>query len=210
MDQQELDDWRDFCEGTKNFSAWHFSRIFMGIFYPSLNEIEREHLKQVFSYVPNSSRALEKILRIDMPADDRSDQEIIDLVLSDMRQVRRITTAPDILAAIDLGICEVISDEEQFRRVCVSSELGSDYIQNLCDAIGDDISRKSNDKKTYALHEAFYGIATDLHLQHALTADLIGSEIECDNYFELYLIGVDYVLTKNGALVINHRKHSSL
>ena len=205
MDQLELNDWRDFCEGTKPYPPEHFSRLFMEMFLDPPSERDRNNLRTVFSYVPNSSRTLEKMLRLDSRADDKSDQETTDLVIRDLREMRRIVADPQILACIDLGVSEIVADDTRFQQAR-ESLLNRKFVQAIADYFIEEMFRQPHNEKIIALSGAFYGLASDLHLQYALTADLLDSDVSCDNYFELYLIGVNYALDKNGALVINYRK----
>jgi hypothetical protein len=99
MDLQDLDDWRGFCECTRQFDPDHFSRMFMGLFTEdSRSERDRDDLRTAFGYVPNSTRTLEKMLSLDLRADDKDDQEITKLVIRDMTEMRRILDDPEILA----------------------------------------------------------------------------------------------------------------
>jgi hypothetical protein len=205
MDQQELKNWRDFCEGTNSYPPEHFSRIFMEMFLHPPSEKDRDDVRTVLSYVPNSFRTLDKMLRLDGRADDKSDPEITGLVIRDLKEMRRIIDNPEILTAMDLGVSEIIVDETRFRQA-FESPLNREFLQAIADYFIKEMFRQPNNEKISALNEAFYGLASDLHLQYALTADLLGSDVNCDNYFELYLIGVNYALDTNGALVINYRK----
>jgi hypothetical protein len=206
MDQQDLDDWRDFCENTKQFEEDHFSRMFMDLFSdPSRSRRDRDDLRTVFGYVPNSSRTLEEMLSLDVRADDKKDQEITDLVIRDLKEMRRILDEPEILAAIDLGVSEIVHDETRFQEAR-DSALNWTYGYAISAHFIDEMRRHPHGKEISALHEAFYGIASNVHLQTALTASLANSEINGDHYFELYRIGVDYALDTTGAVVINYRE----
>jgi hypothetical protein len=204
MDQQELKDWRDFCEGRKPYTPMMLSNMFMGMFAEPLSERDKNDLRTVFSYVPNSSRTLGKLLRIgEAHAEDKSDQEITNLVIRDLKEMRRIIDNPQILAAIELGVSEIVTDESRFLQV-FRAPLNVQFI----DALNDYDAKISADQdaKINVLTNAFYGIACNLHLQSALAADLVGSDVSFDNYFELYLVGADYALETNGALVFTYRK----
>lgn len=202
MDEQELKDWCDFCEGRKPYTPFMLSNIFMGMFV-ELNERDINNLRTMFSYVPNSSRTLEKLLRIGRRnrVDNRSEKHITDLVIRDLTEMRRIIDDPEILASVDMGVSEIVSDETQFRQV-FQAPLNVDFIDALADYFIE--VRPDDDKKISVLANAFYGIASNLHLQFALTASLLDIEISCDNYFELYLMGVDYALDTNGVLVFTY------
>jgi hypothetical protein len=201
MDPKELKDWCDFCEGRTPHEHGMFSSIFMEMFSEPLREADRNDLRKVFSYVPNSSRALEKMLRMDARADDKSEREIVDLVLRDVQEKRRIIDDPQFLAAMDKGVREIVVDASRFQEVAQEA-LNADFIQAVCDHVNE---IGPHNRILSELGNAFYYLAHDLHLQHALAADLINADINFDNYFELYMIGVDYALDSTGVLVINHQ-----
>lgn len=201
MDAKELKNWCDFCEGKKRFEHGTFSSMFMEMFSESLSDSDRKNLRKVFSYVPNSSRVLKKMLRMDDRAEDKTEQEIVDLVVRDLQEKRRFIDDPQLLAAMDKGVREIVVDDSRFREVFEAS-LNVDYLHSVCDHVNE-ISPDS--WITYELGNAFYYLAHNLHLQHALEADLINSDINFDNYFELYLVAVEYALDSSGVFVINHR-----
>src|ERR1035438_3956265 len=115
MDQQELKDWRDFCEGRKPHTPMEFSSMFMSMFVEPLGENEKNDLRTVLSYIPNSSQTLEKLLRIGGPAVNRSELEIVDLLIRDLNEMRRINVAPQVLAAMDFGVSEITAYEARAR-----------------------------------------------------------------------------------------------
>jgi hypothetical protein len=180
-----------------------FSNMFMGMFVEPLSERDRNDLRTVFSYIPNSSRTLGKMLRIGTRAEEKSDQEVTDLVIRDLKEMRRIIDKPQILSAMDLGVSEIVGDETRFRQA-FEAPLNVQFVDALMDYHGQIMSDQN--EKIGAMSDAFYGIAYNLHLQLALTADLLGVDVSFDNYFELYLIGADYALDTIGALVITYRK----
>ncbi|PQO44355.1 hypothetical protein [Blastopirellula marina] len=61
------------------------------------------------------------------------------------------------------------------------------------------------DVRLRAISSAFYGLASNQQLEFALTADLLPIDINFDNYFEAYLIGVDYAVTADEVVVIDYR-----
>jgi hypothetical protein len=98
-----------------------------------------------------------------------------------------------------------VTDETRFQEARDSS-LNWAYGHAISAYFIAAIELQPHSDRISALHEAFYGIASDVHLQTALTANLLNSEVNCDNYFELYRIGVDYALDTKGAVVIDYRK----
>jgi hypothetical protein len=201
MDPKELKDWCDFCEGTLPYESGMFHGMFMEMFSESLSEADRNDLRKVFSYVPNSSRALEKMFRMDDRADDRTEQEIVDLVLRDLQEKGRVIDDPELLGAMDKGVREIVVDDSRFQEVRQEA-LNAEFIHAVCDRVN---NASPQNWIIYELSEAFYYLAHDLHLQHALEADLVNADINFDNYFDLYMIGVNYALDTTGVFVINHR-----
>lgn len=198
MDPQELQDWRDFCEGRKpNFES---ENMFMELFSQPLTKADRDDLRTIFSYVPNSSRALKKMFRMDSHADDKTEAQIVKLVHRDLKEKRRIIKDPEVLAAMDLGVREIVAPS-RFDEVFQAS-LNGQFIHDVCDY---EIEPFGNANIAYALVGTFYYLANNLHLQTALKADLFNAEVSFDNYFELYLIAVNYAVDPTGVLVVNHR-----
>jgi hypothetical protein len=206
MDQQELDDWRDFCEGTKSFEPEHFSRMFMEMFFEP-TEKDRADLRTVFSYVPNSAHTLEMMLRICAGSEPKTAQEITDLVLRDLQALRPLVTHPEVLRAMDFGAREITGDQSRFRETadttidCEFHAAIGDYVIHLMYSRPE---QESTRKLWGALWDAFYGIACNTRLQMTLAAELIGCDVSFHNYFELYLSGVDYALSTTGAVVYNY------
>jgi len=202
MDQQDLNEWRDFCEGRIPYTPFMLSNMFMSMFYKPLTEAQKNDLRTVFSYVPNSSKTVETLLRIAEPGPGRntSEQEITDLVVRDLKEKRRIIDNPRLIAAMDLGICDIVLDQTRFHEVR-SAPLDGEFTDAICDYV----TMPDHDARISVLRNAFYGIANNLHLQMALTAGLVRSDVSFDNYVELYLSGGDYALDTNGALLINYR-----
>jgi len=205
MDQEELKDWVDFCEGRVSHDSARFSQVFLGMFAEPLQEQDKSDLRKMFSYLPNSSRVLEFLLQMGTRAADRSEEEIVNLVSQDLNEMRRIMTDPGVLAAMELGVSEVVRDRERFQQ-SRTSLLNREFIQAIGDYFREEVYRRSGNKKIAVIHDSFYGIANDLHLKYALTASLLGSNINCGHYLELYKLGADYSLDEKGALVLIYRK----
>lgn len=200
MDAQEMEDWCRFCEGKEEFDTYHFSRMFMEMYLEPLTEKDKADLHTVFGYVPNSSRALEKMLRLDGCAPDKSESEIIETVRADLAQMRRVIKSEHLLRAMDSPIVMATGEEELCKswQGSINDEYRGEVLNYVLDHFG-------TDKKVDALHEAFYGLASNMHLQHALTANLLNLDVSFDHYFELYRIGVDYALEERRVVVMNYR-----
>jgi hypothetical protein len=202
MDRQKIQDWREFCEGTTKFPPDHFSSLFMDLYQAPLTEAEKHDLQVIFSFVPNSSKTLEKMLRMDERSPDRTDGEIIEHVRKDASEIRRIITSAPILSVIDSGVIELTSDEDRFTQT-YDRDMNRQFYWHLADYFSKEV--RQNGPMMKALSNAFHGLASSLHLECALTASLLADCINLDNYFELYLIGVDYCLASDGILAMNYR-----
>jgi hypothetical protein len=202
MEQHDIQEWREFCEGTKLYEPEHFSRLFMELFLEPLSDADQDALRTVFSYVPNSETALEKFLRMDTCADDKSTEEIITLVKRDLYEMRRVVHSRSVLHAINGSAVKIVDSEARFQKAC-DSDLNRDFFHDLADYFVRAMAEHNGVIR--ALSNAFFGIASNVHLQWALTADLLGVGESFDNYFELYLIGVDYALEPGSVVVINYR-----
>ena len=117
MDPQEIRDWVDFCEGRKTFDRDHFSTFFMELYLEPLTENDRNDLRTVFKYLPNSSRSLEKMMRMDDRAEDKTDEQIVDLVRRDLHEKRKLIDSEEVVNAIDTDAIAITLDEDRFDEV---------------------------------------------------------------------------------------------
>lgn len=203
IEPQELQDWLLFCEDEHTVDPNHFATMFMELYLAPLTEKDKQDLALIFSHVSNSEHILEKMIRMDARAEDKTESDIIDLVNSDLKEMRQFINSQPVLDAIDRGIAEEVKNETHFE-VAVDSDLNHQFIHILSDFFVGQLA--NSDGKIRALSNAFYGLASNLHLQWVLTADLLNTDLNFNHYFELYLIGVDYAITRNGAVVMNYRK----
>jgi hypothetical protein len=202
MDEREIKDWRNFCEGNSPYTPDHFSSLFMELYLKPFTKKDKDDLHSIFSLVPNATCVLEKLLRLDDPAHSKSNEEIKDLVAQDLCEMRRILKSGELLAAIEYGVTEIILEEGRFRQAC-DCELNRLFYHELADFFVKEMGQ--HDGRIRALSNAFYGLGNNIHLQWALTADLLHVDVNCANYFELYLIGVDYAVCEDGVVVMDYR-----
>lgn len=223
MDAGEIRDWKDYCEGRKDFDIYHFSNLFADVLHEPLSQQDVDALHTIFGYIPDASRAMQKMIRLSGSAPDRTDDEIAALVQADISEKRKV-------------VAKVINDlsrlGDDFNSLLASAKelhlaLGNPQIRFCDDADTFNEARegahqstyeyctaslfsgrKGVDNKVQAMQEAFYGIASDTALQESLSSNLrpVGIDINFDNYFELYLIGVEYAVLTSSILVINFRK----
>ena len=205
MNEQEIQEWRKFCEGNSAYTPDHFSSLFMECYLEPLTEKDKNDLRTVLSLVPGGTRVLEKMLRLDDAASHKSNEEIKELVASDLIEMRQIIHSTELLAVIDAGVIEIVSDDGGFEDACNCKanrlfvhELSAFFVKET----------RGHDARIRALSNAFYGLSNNMHLQWALTADLLNLDVNFDNYFELYLVGVDYAVCADRVTVMDYRaKH---
>lgn len=217
MERQEISDWIDWCEGRKHFERQHFSRIFMELYIEPLTVQDKDDLRTIFKYIPNSSGVLQKMLRIGVRGEDKTNEQIIEIVKKDLHEKRKIIdqwtqeennqeylfAMQQVLKAIDASVIKITIDEDYFLNVS-NGNANSQFYHPLACLLMPIIPKC--DEKTRAIINAFDGISPITQLQDALTVDLLGLDVNFDNYFELFLLGVDYALRNSEEfVVINHR-----
>src|SRR5436190_16412196 len=104
VDSREIQEWCDFCEGKIDFPRDHFSGMFMDLYLSPLTDVDKGDLRTILRFFLDSSSLLEKMLRLDQPAPDKSDSEIISLVERDLKEYRQIVLSESLHSAIDLGV----------------------------------------------------------------------------------------------------------
>lgn len=207
MNEQEIRDWRKFCEGGSAYTPDHFSSLFMECFLEPLTDKDKNDLRTVLSLVPGGTRVLEKMLRLDDSASHKSNEELKELVASDLIEMRKIIHSTELLAVIDAGVIEIISDDGGFEVAC-DCKANRLFIHELSEFFLK--LTRGRDARIRALSNAFYGLSNNMHLQWSLTADLLNLDVNFDNYFELYLVGVDYAVCADRVTVMDYRaKHAA-
>lgn len=201
MDQQEVRSWIDFCEGKSLLSSEQFSGLFMELYSAPLTDKDKDDLRSIFGAVPNSAEALDRMFRLDALAVSKSEDEIIDLVRRDLLEMRQLVTSPILLDAMNAPI-EITLVQDAFQQVC-DCEMNRLFFHEMATRFVEEMARHHS--RIRGLSNAFYGLASNVHLQWALTADLLDIEANFDNYFELYLVGIDYAVGNNHVLAMNYR-----
>lgn len=201
MDKTIIREWHEFCDGNASHAPEDFSTLFMEIYLEPKTKEDEDYLKAIFRPIPNSSSALDKLIRLYEPAPFQTEVEISEAVKRDINAMRPLITSHDVLKAMESRI-EITLDENDFHKKS-DSQINLKLIHAIADYSMKQIVDQS--KPIQALSKAFFGIAHNLHLQCALTADLVPGMISFENYFELYYIGVDYALGANEVTAINYR-----
>ncbi len=146
------------------------------------------------------------MLRMDGRAEDRTDEQILDLVKRDLKQMRKVLDLDDgldeVIGVIEADAYSITLDEVEFDEAR-SSNLNGRFHHCIAGFVMRRLAQC--DKTIAALSEAFYGLAGNSQLQSALTAELMRLDIDFSNYFELYLVGVDYALCDDHTVIMNYR-----
>ncbi len=189
MDQAEIQAWLDYCTGVSAEEP-DISSIFIELFSNRLTEQDKDDLRTVFNVVPNSARALNRMFQMDDIVSSKSNEEISDIVRSDLFEMKKLVRSDNLIKAMD-GYPIVFTIDDKYFSIVRNSITNRQYyhekscsISPLVDGAGPIIQ---------LLCGAFYGVAFNVNLQHVFIADLINLEVNFDNYFQLYKIGVDYV-----------------
>ena len=205
-----LNDWQGFCEARKSFDVDHFYTLF----HADSSVLTDEQLKAIFVYFPHSEELASRmagILKVKFSIREGNDygsscaenkDKLISFAVADLMQKRVICDKlgnAELCNIID-RVSPVYSDniDEGHKLLQVDgpnawlSELVGDYIQ----------SNVPTDKKVLALFEAFYGLTTDYDLVWYAVRPLIDcDDINLDNYFYLWELGGEYVLTDDNLIV---------
>lgn len=202
-----LSDWCAFCEGRAVFDKSHFLGLLKA-------QSGSEELRRIFSYFPFSEELADRTERVLASGD----------IEKSLYLLPRLKVGKDEL--IQLGwewfkeqerVCGVLGDSEVLK-ICESAQVlfvdGHDidhWLQQdiphywLFDEIGDAIreSRVSDTEQTYALFEAFYGLAADYYLAWYIGQPLFKFDIDLASYFKFWGAGGRCALTESGFLVAN-------
>lgn len=197
LDFDLLRDWCAFCEGTKEFSHYHFSTILMGVFLGGLTpEVER-FLREFAKYFPPLYDRLARIC-----ADTAPDHDVLPWVQNDLDEKRKLlaeaTAAHDALRVIDERRFTFTDDLDAVHKVLVASANHSVLYQIVGDFVADQCNA---DARLHVLCEALYHIATDYFVAYSIMAPLLQTDINLADFFEVYVRGGDYVLGDDGIVV---------
>ena len=192
-----LNDWKEFCEGRKNFDKSHF----FALFWEGINQ---KDLENVFKYFPNSIELTDRTKEYLFGTKENISESVIkniliSLVIKDLNQKKTIINEnSDLLELIETLDVEFIQD---FKKVLLLKNT-SPYI-DFFDTINDKLSDNwiIEDKKTFALYEAFYGLTKNYEMVWYLFNPLFKINFNCEYYFKLSTLGGVYSFSNNKILV---------
>jgi hypothetical protein len=209
-----LDNWQDFCEGKKDFDVCHFYTLF----HADPTVLTEDQLKKIFCYFSHSDQLVDRMLSIyDVKfsnseesalksSGEVSNDKLISLAVDDLMQKRVICEKlgnVELCNIIDKAKPKYTSDINRVHDL-LQADVPMAWLNEL---VGDYMdSQVPNEKKVYALFEAFYGLTTDYDLVWYAGSPLInGGGICLDYYFNLWKAGGEYVLTHDELLITRFR-----
>lgn len=187
-----INDWCQFCEGIKAYDKSHFYTLFWE------EEISTNDLYQIFKYFPNHNELIKimtNYLHGNQEITNKSNDFIMQLVQKDIQE--KVSLSNNLKYIIDYPI-EFIEDYS-----FVSNKVGSDEYYEYYDEISDIISDKwiLEDKKSFALYEAFYGLTKNYEIVWYLFSPLLKTPINYKYYFDISISGGIYTIYNKKILV---------
>ena len=197
-----LRDWINFCADVQSFDKSHF----MGLFKTNLsnedlqlifkNFMKSDELIYRTENVLNSGSLSNRIYLHPLSKNKLDADSLKEIAYKHILEQKKIcekvgdTELVDIINSVKV---QYIDDKNQFESY-LSDDIPHYW---LYEVVGDYVrdSYKTEDKKIYALFEAFYGIASDYYLAWYIGSPLIHDFINMDYYFNLWKSGGKYALT---------------
>ncbi len=197
----QLEDWKAFCEGEKDFDKSHFHTLLMKNEYHE--DISKEEYNNVFKYFPNST---ELIIRLQNYYSNKNYlHEIIDVkeyllsnTMADINEKSILFYESDIKEFLK-GDINYVDDIKEVSEAKLKGCLNEEYIDIIDDHIFDSLYVKNS--RVNALLEAFFGLTRNYQLVWYLASPLIDSEINFDHYFNIWKVGGEYAITEKGIIV---------
>lgn len=192
-----ISEWCEFCEGKKVFDKSHFYTLFW-------EDITQSDLKTIFKYFPNADQLFEltndylfgKTQRV---PDTLVYETLVELAVNDINQKKCLLNInSDLYRLIDHIKVEFVDDHILVKNLCSSSPY-VDFFDAISDILLD--SWVIEDKKTYALYEAFYGLTKSYEIVWGLFNPLYSKDINLQNYIRFTSLGGVYSFSDNRLLV---------
>ena len=171
--------WCEFCELQRDYDKSHFYTLFW-------EGVSEKKLKTIFQYFPNSDELFtvmsdylfgSKDSSLDSPA------TLVDLARRDVTEKKcLIHDNIALIRVIDNAEIEFTSDS----KIVELSKSQSPYV-DFCDSVNDKILDNwiIEDKKAFALYEAFYGLTKYYELVWYLFQPLINTTTTFEYYYKL-------------------------
>lgn len=192
-----VNDWINFCEGRERFDKSHFYTLFW-------EGITQTDLENIFKYFPQSMALINQITdylfgKKEEISDLTMKDTLIDLVIKDLNQKKPVIIEnSDIVCLLDHLEIEFTHDFNKVLQLKNSSPY-IDFFDSLNDKLSDNWIIE--DKKAFALYEAFYGLTKNYEMVWYLFNPLFKIEINCEFYYKLSTLGGVYSFSNDKILV---------
>lgn len=195
--KQIITDWCAFCEGKVSFDKSHFYTLFWEV-------VNQGDLNIIFKYFPNSDKLFDitndyLFGKTERVSELLIDKILIELALNDINQKKQLLKInSDLSRMLDDIKVEFIYDD-----ILVQDLRNSSPYLDFFDTIGDIFQEKwiIEDKKTYALYEAFYGLTKSYEIVWCLFKPLLLIDISLEYYTQFTSLGGVYSFLNNKLLV---------
>ena len=184
-----INDWEQFCEGRKSYDKSHFYTLFWeGII---LNDLETK-----FKYFPKSITLVERVSeylfgkREDVLPESSVRDVLINLAVRDIEERKSIIDSDSSLFNSIQNL--EIKFTEDYESVLSLKAKSPDI--DFFDAVNDVLSECwiIEDKKAFALYEAFYGLTKDYEMVWYLFSPLFKTNVDWSYYYRLTTLGGIY------------------
>ncbi len=190
-------DWINFCEGREKFDKSHFYTLFW-------EGITQNNLEDIFKYFPHSIELMNRTKDYLFGTKEKISESVIndvliDLAIKDLNQKKSIINHnSELVELIELLKVEFTQD---FKQVLQLKRRSPNV--DFFDAINDKLSDNwiIEDKKAFALYEAFYGLTKNYEMVLYLFNPLFKIQIDCGFYFKLSTLGGVYSFSNDKILV---------
>jgi hypothetical protein len=181
-------DWCEFCEGKKIFDKSYFHTLFW-------EDINSSDLKLIFKYFPNSD-ALFNLMndylfeKSEKVSESKINETLIELALSDIQEKKFLLNGnSSLVSMVDNINVEFVDDYLFVANLCNSSPY-LDFFDAISDVVLDNWIIE--DKKTYALYEAFYGLTKSYEITWELFQPLLSIDTSLGYYIRFVSLGGVY------------------
>jgi hypothetical protein len=192
-----ISDWCEFCEGRKAFDKSHFYTLFW-------EDITQSDLRIIFKYFPKADKLFELTYDYLFGETQRVpeallNETLIELALNDINQKKYLLhTNSDLFRMVDSIKVEFVDDDILVQNLSKKSPY-LDFFDAISDTLLD--SWIVEDKKTYALYEAFYGLTKSYEIVWGLFSPLFSMNISFQYYIQFTSFGGVYCFLDNKLLV---------
>lgn len=192
---ETIKDWILFCEGTKKFDSFYFHTLFW-------EDITPNNLISIFKYFPNSEELFNltnDYLFGEYQKSNVTTKLLIDLAISDLEEKKKLISSDmKLMNLLSNLIVEFVSDYKIVEK-SQSEIFYSNFQSTISDILFD--NWVSEDKKMYALYEAFYGLTKDYQIVWHLFSPLLKVNVDFENYIKLFCAGGIYSISDNKLIV---------